>query len=556
MKDIVFLTVFFFNLKVDIVYLSSLPFFKFVKLFPQQTNDESDEEDLCALSDRWEYQKNVRRWSRKGVNNEAVELSLHPTISHDSLLADQESGSHTDDSPLLDNKMPCVPLSIETVQDRLGPSVQLEVPLVPEFKEQTLSSSHFFPVSPRLRRSASERIKSALKKMDSFKRKPKRHVVHLSPVEISGPVVTDQEGMQAKLQHLKCMDLSLPDAANRLPSPTGMSTPIYPRDKVSKTESSPLVSPVTPITATSPSLSDDPSACTHSASKSESSLSEYYAAHSQLLAIFQQHGSKHESDSRRNNGENSLLEIFLLPEDHKPGSFPRLLHNGYIDTNTSPTSTGHRPVNKQQKHLNVGGVCADDSLGLHRFSMYDNLPHPSQASKPVHHCKDYVSISSEPDTCHSPMHSLNATWDQHLTKDRNDHLQADGQVCIQDAVIGNEDTFPSAHVTDECDGKSPGLEAKRTTLSEFDTILKGLYKEISDLDRVIAGDDCIRNCSGSEFDMYEQLKDGKQHSFQDTNTNVTSESGVCEISSQATYSMDITQDSSMAESQILLEISK
>ncbi|PVD34960.1 hypothetical protein C0Q70_06241 [Pomacea canaliculata] len=342
------------------------------------TNDESDEEDLCALSDRWEYQKNVRRWSRKGVNNEAVELSLHPTISHDSLLADQESGSHTDDSPLLDNKMPCVPLSIETVQDRLGPSVQLEVPLVPEFKEQTLSSSHFFPVSPRLRRSASERIKSALKKMDSFKRKPKRHVVHLSPVEISGPVVTDQEGMQAKLQHLKCMDLSLPDAANRLPSSTGMSTPIYPRDKVSKTESSPLVSPVTPITATSPSLSDDPSACTHSASKSESSLSEYYAAHSQLLAIFQQHGSKHESDSRRNNGENSLLEIFLLPEDHKPGSFPRLLHNGYIDTNTSPTSTGHRPVNKQQKHLNVDDLLHEN----HSFEGISAKEEPSLSQTP------------------------------------------------------------------------------------------------------------------------------------------------------------------------------
>ena len=71
-----------------------------------QATEESDEEDLCALSDRWEYQKTVRRWSRKGpALTLVVDSTLEPSSSHDSLLG-EESGSHTDDSPMLDSKMP------------------------------------------------------------------------------------------------------------------------------------------------------------------------------------------------------------------------------------------------------------------------------------------------------------------------------------------------------------------------------------------------------------------------------------------------------------------
>ena len=71
-----------------------------------QAIEESDEEDLCALSDRWEYQKTVRRWSRKGPDLDftlGAEDNLEDTLdqleaasSHDSLLG-EESSSHTDD---------------------------------------------------------------------------------------------------------------------------------------------------------------------------------------------------------------------------------------------------------------------------------------------------------------------------------------------------------------------------------------------------------------------------------------------------------------------------
>ncbi|XP_012946500.1 uncharacterized protein LOC106014037 [Aplysia californica] len=74
-------------------------------------SEDEEEDDLCALSERWEYQKSVRRWSRKDLHSptpappSAEEADVTEVIdrsaSHDSLLADQDSGSQTGDSPLL-----------------------------------------------------------------------------------------------------------------------------------------------------------------------------------------------------------------------------------------------------------------------------------------------------------------------------------------------------------------------------------------------------------------------------------------------------------------------
>ncbi|KAK7496603.1 hypothetical protein BaRGS_00012255 [Batillaria attramentaria] len=460
--------------------------------------EESDEEDLSALSDRWEYQKNVRRWSRKGpyVGFETG-TSLQPSTSHDSLLADQDSGSHTDDSPVLDSKMP----HVSAVRNQDQPPV-----VIPEGQGSPNTSS--FPISPKLRRAASERLKSALKKMESFKKKSKKYPASRNIVEISDPVVADQAGMQAKLEHLNCVDLS---PAGTTPgwrtSPDRESTPKESGGKFSKVHTdrelgvSP-VQPISPITLSplSQHSLDDPSTPT----QTNLSLSEYYTAHSQLLASFQSCSgvSVATSPVRKNSSDTNLKEIFLLPQDHKPGSFPRLLHNGYIDTSTTPrshalpihptTETGVTPGTQVRSTMEQ----QSNKWMPSRASVYDNLPNVAsshggdarysvnsrlQGNRPGQVVRSHSISASDcilrettPDTVRSRSSSASTSFEQSTrTSQNSQHSRApsDGYHTLTSAGIPSED---------EADVQ-PSV-----SMDEFDSILQGLYREISDLSHAIS----------------------------------------------------------------------
>lgn len=169
-------------------------------LFFYSQSEDSDDEDQYALSDRWKYQFNIRRWSRKP--NSPTEIKPDSDMvrlgSRDSLLTDHNSTSESSESPELNTK---VEHKVSLAKDDYFG--------VAKSKRVTKSTMK----SPKLRRSTSERLKGAknlLKKMESFKSRKTKSVRNGNVVNISGPVITDKDDMQEKIKHLNCVSLNIP----------------------------------------------------------------------------------------------------------------------------------------------------------------------------------------------------------------------------------------------------------------------------------------------------------------------------------------------------------
>ncbi|KAL5011439.1 hypothetical protein ScPMuIL_009990 [Solemya velum] len=339
----------------------------------RKTSDESDDEDQCALSDKWKYQRSSRQWSRKElcpILSEDGHFTVRSTSSHDSLLTDQNSSSETGDSPVLDSKM------------------HHNGHLKESYNNQKLSTPNdsggqmTFALSPRLRRAASERLKGAknfIKRMESLKTRRGRRGPR-TIVEISGPVITDKEDMQQKIQHLNCKDLSPSDTPSSL------------LDELSSDNN---LSPILNIT---PPWSDT-SVEYHTANNSfndsrQNDSSAYVTPHSKLSGISSMENSLVSNDSASSNNEKDFswksrndspheTDDSFLPSDYKPGTFPRMLPNGYIHVGqghkvnyrTGSFSMGKEnspSVVNSKMHLKRCGSF-DPRMNTHRVSVYDNV---------------------------------------------------------------------------------------------------------------------------------------------------------------------------------------
>lgn len=324
------------------------------------------------MSDKWKYQRSSRRWSRKDLNSPLIETvngdqALKSSSSHDSLLADQNSGSEQGDSPVLYNKM-----HHTTADDIMLHRKNLTV---------DANGNATMKLSPKIRRTASERIKSAksfLKRVESLKgrrRKPK----HIS--DISGPVVADSVDMQAKIKHLNCKDIN---SSNNQETVSSLKTTDGSRLQVSSdtgATSSRLAFPVnssntsTPrndsLAASSPDRTGD-SLVFHSANStfSDSDISMVNTSTNGAL------GFTPVSQQTQNNSSSS--ENKFLPVDYTPGRFPRTLDESMFatsDSNVRTRSFSYIDESSEQNSnkLRRRGSC-DPRHQLHRISIYDNVP--------------------------------------------------------------------------------------------------------------------------------------------------------------------------------------
>ncbi|XP_014679462.1 PREDICTED: rho GTPase-activating protein 7-like, partial [Priapulus caudatus] len=164
---------------------------------PVRQLEDSDEEDPCALSDRWKFQRHSRRWSRMP---EVIDPSRLVAI-HGSPVARQpitSCGSH--DSVLTDGseQSPLTP-------KRLTPSSQFSEDVTSVCSSPVLPHHAASPESPSRhpgKDSSGERIKEGaralLRRMGSFKTKKrvKGTKQDEQAVVISGPMLCDAEAMQ------------------------------------------------------------------------------------------------------------------------------------------------------------------------------------------------------------------------------------------------------------------------------------------------------------------------------------------------------------------------
>lgn len=196
----------------------------------QGGNEEEDEEDLCALSDRWEYKKSARRWYRKGgtssskhitaMGSDQKEMAGH-SDSHDSLL-DQDTDSPMEDlteatlNPVLQSAEP-------QSSSYLAPDTHLEsFPIGDDLNDAQLSTSAI-PVASEKKKPS----QNVFRKMDVLKSQRSRGMSkRRNIVDISGPIVEDSEHLRAKLERLNCVDISQSQSKTfpRQPSASGKSS--------------------------------------------------------------------------------------------------------------------------------------------------------------------------------------------------------------------------------------------------------------------------------------------------------------------------------------------
>ena len=195
---------------------------------PDPQTDDSDEEEQCALSDKWKYQRSSRRWSRKDLDNgtllgkdisngfhgnQSSRHGIRSSSSHDSVITDiDDSLSPNEESPVFKSKTSHddTPFSIQIMPHPSTGSGHISD------SDNSQASSGTSPMSPSLRRSASERFKGAsksfLNRMQSLKTKKGKTKQQKFPankaLEISGPTVVSVEEMRVRMDRLGCVDIS------------------------------------------------------------------------------------------------------------------------------------------------------------------------------------------------------------------------------------------------------------------------------------------------------------------------------------------------------------
>ncbi|XP_053559909.1 rho GTPase-activating protein 7 [Bombina bombina] len=359
----------------------------------RKRSEDSDEDEPCAISGKWTFQRDSKRWSRLeefdvfplnsglcGAHelanaesqdsiltdlSERQELtSIHSTSSDGHRANLQSDASTTRTNSVISV---CSSGNLIANEDSFGS--------LPSPKE--LSSFNFnLKVNEKHSKS---RTKSLLKRMESLKIKSsssKKKLHSKLGLIISEPIL--QEGVDdEKLKQLNCVEISSQnDNQNNAPRVRRRSTSnsTQTSSSSSQSETSSAVSTPSPVTRTR-------------------SLSACHKRVGMYLEGFDPFNQSTFNDvleqnykNRRNFSEDA---VFFIPEDHKPGTFPKALSNGDLSPSDSSTSVnwrtgsfhGHDQINFSRENSvhsckssissrRRNSCCSEGS----RLSIYDNVP--------------------------------------------------------------------------------------------------------------------------------------------------------------------------------------
>ncbi|MEE6461916.1 hypothetical protein FKM82_001448 [Ascaphus truei] len=363
----------------------------------RKRSEDSDEDEPCAISGKWTFQRDSKRWSRL-EEFDVFPLNQGPTpvlqdahqlanaASHESVLTDlsehQEVTSiHSTSS---DSHRAHLPSEASTTRTNSVISICSSGNFIanddsfgslPSPKEL---SSFNFNIKPNEKNSKSK-TKSLLKRMESLKIKSshsKKKLHSKLGLIISEPIL--QEGIDDdKLKQLNCVEISSLNG-NHINAPKvrkrSVSNSTQTSSSSSQSETSSAVSTPSPVTRTR-------------------SLSACHKRVGMYLEGFDPFNQSTFSDvleqnykNQRNLGEDA---VFFIPEDHKPGTFPKALSNGNLSPTDSNTSVSWR-TGSFHEHDHLGFMrensvnSCKSSIGSRRrnscysegsrLSIYDNVP--------------------------------------------------------------------------------------------------------------------------------------------------------------------------------------
>ncbi|KAK1161319.1 rho GTPase-activating protein 7-like isoform X1 [Acipenser oxyrinchus oxyrinchus] len=332
---------------------------------PSRRSEDSEDEEPCAISSKWAFERHSKRWSRlEGLECFSIlapdSFYLKRTDSVDTTL---DSGEKQDACSLHSSSSDgsCVQ---KTALDNLETSRSSS--RCSSSKPASLDTSFSGPPSPSeiqscsgeekvLEKPPKKRGKSLLRKMEKFrmhssslKRPPHGKAKPL----ISGPV--PQEGFdEDKLRRFNCVDISeLQGEQSRSNSSfSRLSCSSSSSSSISPSESSSAMSTPSPITRV--------------------------RSHAKRAGLREEQETADLSNGNERNLQENL--IFQIPQGYKPGTFPKALTNDVlapIDTSVNWRTGsfhgygGRRSRTSKDQEL----ACSPLAVADHRISIYDNVP--------------------------------------------------------------------------------------------------------------------------------------------------------------------------------------
>uniref|UniRef100_A0A3Q2UU39 StAR-related lipid transfer protein 13 n=1 Tax=Haplochromis burtoni TaxID=8153 RepID=A0A3Q2UU39_HAPBU len=338
---------------------------------PKKKSEDSDEDDLFAISDKWTFEWSSRRWSRLQDidsllgNHREGELSrdgvpLRTTTSSESVLTDlsepEVSSLHSESSGgsghrgLSTEDSDC---SNHTCSDTaaMPDSTSLTMPHIPK------EFAHFNSPSDKHSKTTHSRAKELLKRMDTLSSRGTLGKGHKTLV-ISSPVL--QQEAQA-LKKLRCEDIINGDG-RALEPPCNKILPSHSSSEGSSHSGGSTVS--------TPSLKErKPHRVDHKRSGMYLEDMDIFSG-SQMNKVAEQ--------NRRNEFCSYENLVVHIPKDHKPGTFPKALSIESL----SPTGGASINWHTGSMHLDSPLIscrketrpATQSSSRGSRISVYDNVP--------------------------------------------------------------------------------------------------------------------------------------------------------------------------------------
>ncbi|XP_053434312.1 rho GTPase-activating protein 7 isoform X2 [Nycticebus coucang] len=364
----------------------------------RKRSDDSDEDEPCAISGKWTFQRDSKRWSRleefdvfspkeDPIPGSPDDSHLKDVASPGDMLMDlvecQEVSSFRSLSST--SSLPShVPPSEDTMTPRTNSVTSVcsssnfaghddSFCSLPSPKE--LSSFSFSMKGHE--KSTKSKTRSLLKRMESLKLKGSHHSKHKAPAKlglvISGPIL--HEGVdEDKLKQLNCVEISALNG-NRINVPMvrkrSVSNSTQTSSSSSQSETSSAVSTPSPVTRT----------------RSLSACNKRVGMYLEGFDPFNQSTFNNVMEQNFKNRESYPEDtVFYIPEDHKPGTFPKALSNGSFSPSGNNSSvnwrtgsfhgSGHISLRRENsgdspKELKRRNSSSSVSS---RLSIYDNVP--------------------------------------------------------------------------------------------------------------------------------------------------------------------------------------
>ncbi|XP_043828449.1 rho GTPase-activating protein 7 isoform X2 [Dromiciops gliroides] len=344
----------------------------------RKRSEDSDEDEPCAISGKWTFQRDSKRWSRMDefdvfpptpslATGVPGRQALTGTTSRESLLTDLSEGQELTSVRSLSSTS-SLPMEAGTPRASSVLSICSSSP-----REDGPLPSPTEPSSDGTKaqgQPTKARPRGLLKRMESLKLRrshsgrPKAAPAKLGLV-ISDPILQEGAG-QEKLKRLRCVDVSslggghfgVPGVRKRSVSNSTQTS--------SSSSSSSTVSTPSPVTRT----------------RSLSTCKKRAGMYLEGFDPFEQAAFDGVLEHNRRNRESCPDEaVFYIPEDHKPGTFPKALSHSRFPPPPPPGADGSAAGWRSGNFLGHSREAAKVLRGRNsscsvssRLSVYDNVP--------------------------------------------------------------------------------------------------------------------------------------------------------------------------------------